>query len=352
MTIKVLIVDDSPLTRDMLADLLANEPDMKVVGMASNGAEAISLTKELKPNVISMDIHMPIMEGFEAIETIMAENPSPILVVTDFDSSKTAFSAISKGALDIYSKKKIGEDRAGEYAARLRMLSKVKVIRHMKTSPRILPPPKTTKKADTLPASARGKYDIVAIASSTGGPRALVSVLSGFKDGFPVPIVIAQHMDDGFVAGFVEWLASSTPMNVKLASNGEDLLPSTVYLAPPKKHIKISSTKRMMVLDRMPGDIYHPSCNQLLSSVAEVYGDRSIGAILTGMGDDGAEGLGQIQRKGGMTIGQDENSCIVYGMPAVAAQKGYVDTVLPLGEIGKAIASAMVGRPNSKASQK
>lgn len=140
MAVRVLIVDDSPLTREMLADLLADEPDMQVVGMATNGAEAVALTRELKPDIISMDIRMPVMEGFEAIEIIMSENPRPILVVTDFDSTKTAFSAISKGALDVFPKKNIGSDNVGEYAAKLRMFSKVKVIRHMRPTPRRLAP--------------------------------------------------------------------------------------------------------------------------------------------------------------------------------------------------------------------
>lgn len=340
--------------REILVDLLSDEAGMKVVGLAKNGIEAVRLAKELRPDIISMDIRMPEMEGLEAIEIIMSENPVPILVVTDFDSSKIAFLAISKGALDIYLKKNIGENNSGEYASKLRMLSKVKVIRHLKSAPRLFTVPKSAAtvqrpSAHPAPESKKNeKYDIVAIASSTGGPGALVSVLSAFEGGCSVPVVVAQHLDDGFVISFVEWLASSISLKVKIAVDGENLCPGTVYFAPPGKNIRISAAKKVIATERMPGEIYHPSCNLLLSSVGEVYGDRSIGIILTGMGEDGAEGLGFIHRKGGMTIAQDEESSIIFGMPAVAAAKGYADHILPLDEIGKAIFGALLVPCNEK----
>lgn len=335
------------MSREVLADLLSVEADFEVVGMAENGAVAVRLASELDPDVISMDLKMPVMGGFEAIEIIMSENPRPILVVSDSDSAETAFLAISKGALDLYPKKEIGGDHPGGYAAKLRMLSRVKVIRHLKHSHR----PSTAHESDTTeqrslfhPAQALkgiGKYSIVAIASSTGGPGALVSVLSELKD-CPVPVVVSQHMDDGFVDGFVKWLASSVSLRVKIAADGEKMCPGTVYFAPPAKHIKVAATQTVMTVDRMPGDIYHPSCDLLLSSVGEIYEGRSIGIILTGMGSDGVEGLGLIHRKGGMTIAQDESSSIIFGMPAVAAAKGYADHILPLLEIGKSISWALI----------
>lgn len=335
------------MMREVLADLLSDEVDLKVVGIAKNGIEAVRLNKELKPDIISMDIRMPEMEGLEAIEIIMSENPVPILVVTDFDSSKIAFLAISKGALDMYPKRNIGENNSGEYAAKLRMLSRVKVIRHLKSAPRFLTIPKFPPIMHKPPACAapepgkNGKYDIVAIASSTGGPGALVSVLSAFDKDCSVPVVVAQHIDDGFVISFVEWLASSVSLKVKIAIDGENLRSGTVYIAPPGKNLKISATKKVMAAERIPGDIYHPSCNLLLSSVGEAYGDRSIGVILTGMGEDGAEGLGFIHKKGGMTIAQDEASSIIFGMPGVAVARGYADRVLSLVEIGKALSEAL-----------
>lgn len=352
--IKVLIVDDSPLMREMLVDLLSDEIGLKVVGLAKNGIEAVCLAKELKPDVISMDIRMPEMEGFEAIEIIMSENPVPILVVTDFDNSKNAFLAISKGALDIYPKKDIGESNSGEYAAKLKTLSRVKVIRHIKSAPRLLTIQKSPAAVQLPPvhpapkSRKNGEYDIVAIASSTGGPGALVSVLSAFKGNCSVPVVVAQHINDEFVISFIEWLASSVSLKVKIAVDGENLRPGTVYFAPPGKNIRISAAKKVVAAERMPGDIYHPSCNLLLSSVGEAYGGRSIGVILTGMGEDGAEGLGFIHRKGGMTIAQDEESSIIFGMPAVAAAKGYADLVLPLVKIGKTIFDALLVPGNEK----
>lgn len=335
------------MSREVLADLLSVEADFEVVGMAENGAVAVRLASELNPDVISMDLKMPVMGGFEAIEIIMSENPRPILVVSDSDSAETAFLAISKGALDLYPKKEIGGDNPGGYAAKLRMLSRVKVIRHLKHTYR----PSATHESDTTeqrlpfhPTQAlKGieKYGIVAIASSTGGPGALVSVLAELE-GCPVPVVVSQHMDDGFVDGFVKWLASSVPLRVKIAADGEKMCPGTVYFAPPAKHIKVAATQTVMIVDRMPGDIYHPSCDLLLSSVGDIYGDRGIGIILTGMGSDGVEGLGLIHRKGGMTIAQDESSSIIFGMPAVAAAKGYAGHILPLLEIGKSISWALM----------
>ncbi|MBI3794914.1 MAG: chemotaxis-specific protein-glutamate methyltransferase CheB [Nitrospinae bacterium] len=357
MATTVLIVDDSPLMRDMLADLISMDQGLAVVGMATNGAEAVRMAKELKPDIISMDIRMPVMEGFEAIETIMADSPCPIMVVTDFDSSKTAFSSISKGALDIYPKKNIGENDNGEYVTKLKSLSKVKVIRHLKPSLRLkaLQEPREAKEqraAEAVKAKAVGKYDVVAIASSTGGPRALNAVLSEFKGGLPAPIVVAQHMDDGFVMGFVEWLASSLTMKIRTATNGEDLLNGVVYFAPPGKNIKVAANRRVLLIDRTPKDIFHPSCDMLLSSVAEVYREKSVGVILTGMGDDGAEGIGLIQRAGGLTIAQDEKTSVVYGMPGVTAQKGYADFILPLPEIGRAVAELFPDANPTEAAKK
>lgn len=167
-----------------------------------------------------------------------------------------------------------------------------------------------------------------------------------------MPVVVAQHMDDGFVHGFAEWLGSSISLKVKVAVNGEFLAPGTVYLAPPEKHIQVSATKRVVTIDRSPKDIYHPSCNLLLSSVGEVYADRSIGVILTGMGEDGVEGLGLIQRNKGKTIAQDEKSSIIFGMPGVAIARGYADSVLPLAQIGRAISQAILDSQDAKGSDK
>jgi two-component system chemotaxis response regulator CheB len=330
--IRVLIVDDSPLSRDFIRAILAIEPEIVIVGEASNGKEAIEKTKELRPALIIMDIEMPVMGGIEAIERIMCEIPTPILVVTSRGGADTAFMAISKGALEVIAKKDIDPDRARQFVEQIKILSKARVITHMMGRNRA--GQDAAAKEEKLPFA-----NIIAIAASTGGPNALNVILPNFPKDFPCPVVIAQHIAEGFVAGLVEWLAKVSRVAVKVAESGDLLLPGQVYVSPPDHHMTVDYGNRIVFVERTPHDIYHPSCDALLRSVATVYGPRAIGVILTGMGADGVKGLVKIKEMQGRTIAQDEETSIVYGMPHKAVEAGCVDRVYPLSQIGPKLVS-------------
>ena len=219
------------------------------------------------------------------------------------------------------------------------MLSKVRVISHIipLQSPDCTGRNKCEKRYEN-------SNRIVAIASSTGGPRALSVLLSEMPGDFPAPIVIAQHIADDFVAGMANWLGSISKLRVKLAESGETPVRGTVYLCPSEKHTKINSGKRFSFQAKVPEDIYFPSCNLLLSSVAETYGANCIGIILTDIGDDGVSGIGKIRNAGGITIAQDEKTSVVFGMPRVAIESGCIDKVLPIHDMCRSILSILRGR--------
>lgn len=332
--IRVLIVDDSQMVRDILTEILESDPGISVVGTAKNGLQAIELTGSLKPDVVAMDVTMPVMDGLEAIERIMSATPVPILVITDLDHSKVAFSALSKGALDVYHKSFASPGMAADLIAKIKLLSKVKVIRH------IMPrgnEPRNEHRVCSQPIErkiSRKTFQVVAIASSTGGPRALAQIFSEMSAGFPVPILVAQHISDGFVNGLVEWLNSVSSIKVKFAVDGEVLRENHAYFAPPGMHLTVNVSGRVSLVSSTPDDLLHPSCNKLLTSVAKSFGANSAGVILTGMGDDGVEGIRSIREQGGFTLAQDEATSVVFGMPKVAIDKGLIDRVIPLSEIG------------------
>jgi len=332
--IKVLIVDDSVVVRMQIASLLSPHSDIKIVGEARNGEEAIELAEKLAPHVITMDLHMPVMNGQEAIEEIMSSKAAPILVISDAEESDTAFKAISAGALALYPKGQLADDNGKEFVQKIRLLSKVKVIKHIRRRrPKVNPIP---EKFELPSGKARNGNKVLAIASSTGGPKALSIILEQLPEDFPCPIVIAQHIADGFVPGLAQWLNGMSKINVKVAEDGEDLKPGTAYLSIPEKNLVLSGEK-VKYLPTESNDIYHPSCNKLLSSVAATYGRDSIGVILTGMGDDGVIGLKQIKSCGGKTFAQDKDSSVVYGMPRVAMEEGAADKTIPIREMASAI---------------
>ncbi|NTW88352.1 MAG: chemotaxis-specific protein-glutamate methyltransferase CheB [Desulfobulbaceae bacterium] len=328
--IKVLLVDGSAFSRDYIRAILSISQDIVIVGEADNGKEAIAKTKDLHPDLIIMDIEMSGMDGLEAIEIIMCENPTPILVVISRGGADTAFRAISKGALEVISKTEIGPDRAREFVEQVKILSRARVITHVMGRNRTIPD--TAQKDDRVPFP-----NIIAIASSTGGPNALNVILPNFPENFGCPIVIAQHIADGFVVGLVEWLVKICKVVVRVAEHGDILLPGLVLVSPPERHMVVVGGNRVALVERNAQDIYHPSCDALLSSVAEVYRDKAIGVILTGMGADGVKGMMKIKEMRGRTIAQDQETSIVYGMPQKAVEAGCVDLVCPLPRIGEKI---------------
>lgn len=325
---RVLVVDDSRLVREMIGAILAQEPDMVVVGEAVDGRQAVDLAALYQPDIITMDIEMPVLGGFEAIERIMADRPVPILVVTALTGVRTAFNAISKGALDVIEKPDISQSNAMLLVQKIRLLARIDVKaqlaaaadrdRHRATA------------AGTAPA--RGAA-IVAIAASTGGPQAICSILAALPASFPLPIVIAQHNADGFTQGMVDWLAGETRLKVKLARHGDQLAGGTAHINPSEHSMHIGPEGHILLGDKTPGEHYSPSCNTLLSSVAATYRERAVGVILSGMGDDGVAGIQAIKNAGGSTIAQDAATSLIYGMNQNAVQRGAIDRLLPLTEI-------------------
>jgi two-component system, chemotaxis family, protein-glutamate methylesterase/glutaminase len=328
--IRVLLVDDSGLVRDMIRAILESDPGIVVAGEASNGVEAVAKVASLKPDIVTMDIEMPVMGGLEAIEKIIAEYPVPILVVTALTGVRTAFAAISKGALDVIEKPDINPENMQNLIQKIRYLAKVDVSTHLQV---------IRKRTDTVGVSGSGvlkgvsKSGIVAIAASTGGPQAIHAILSHLPAAFPIPIVIAQHVAEGFTQGMVDWLNGGTPLTVVMAENGARLVPGHVYVNPAEYSMRISPQGMILLGDRDVGQIYHPSCNMLLTSVATAYRKDAVGLIMSGMGDDGVDGMQAIKMAGGVTVAQDEASSVVFGMNRVAVERGFINRVLALADI-------------------
>ncbi len=328
--IKVLVVDDSDFVRSFLVDLLAEDDEIEVAGEARNGMEACEKVKSLKPDIVTMDIEMPEMNGMDAIERIMSNYAVPILVVTSKSDAATAYSAVSKGALEVVVKPDLSTVDSGEFIRKVKLLAGIKVITHISAA---TVESRESAKALSILKPSDESNKIVAIASSTGGPKALSILLSALPEFFPCPIVVAQHIPDEFIQGMTEWLDTCASIRVKTGVEGEILQSGTVYVSPSEKHMKVNRLGRIAFEDRKWNDIFFPSCNVLLKSVAEAYGGNAIGVILTGMGDDGVIGIKAIKDAGGFTIAQNEDTSVIYGMPKAAVETHCIDAVLPIDQI-------------------
>ncbi len=335
--IRVLVVEDSLSQRALLVQLLTASGSFLVVGVAENGRQAVKETLRLRPDVIAMDIHLPVMDGFEATREIMQRCPTPIVLISSSAGEQKSIEALSAGALTVIRKpggRHVDPADSKTFLDTLRIMAGVRVVTRF--APRVHPAPAT--RAD--PASSREVRDrahILAIAASTGGPAAVQHVLDGLGAQFPLPILLAQHIARDFVPALQDWLQRTTPLTVRIATAGERLMPGCVYLPPDGYHLL---TPRRDVVGLRPvyaEERYCPSADLLFQSVAQVYGARAIGVILTGMGDDGARGLRELYDRGAMTIAQDETTCVVYGMPRSAVETGAVAKVAPLDDIASHI---------------
>lgn len=328
--IRVLITDDSSMARGLLRAILEEEEGIEVIAEARNGKEAIELVQHLQPDLITMDLDMPVMGGMEAIEEIMHTKAVPILVVSSESDAEKAYEALRLGALEVINKPAYSPDEAAEFVAKVRLLSGVPMITRLRRKPCVMPPVLHLDMA----ADKRPDYEqVFVIASSTGGPQALANLLPQLDEHFPAPILIAQHMSDGFVSGMAHWLSTLCKLPVKVAEEGETLQAGQVYVSPSEKHLTITKSHKVHLKPCLERDIYHPSCDQLLDSVARSYGQNAVGIILTGMGRDGAAGMAAIHAQGGVTLAQDEASSVIYGMNQEAVNAGVVHRVLPLSEI-------------------
>lgn len=344
--IRVLIVDDSPTIRLLFTEILNAEPDLHVVGTAADGEQAVQRTQSLQPDVITMDIQMPRVDGLEATRRIMEVAPTPIVIVSaslDTAALPNTFSAIQAGALDVIEKPHSGDPRDFEgirqrLVTAVRLMAGVKVIRRR--------PPRrrgTAGLGSKAAARASARYRLVAVGASTGGPTALHAVLGGLPRDFPLPVLVVQHMSPGFLAGLVGWLANACALPLQVAQDGQAVQPGQVYFAPDDHHLIVEGRGALRLIDTRPVSHVRPSATVLFESVARLYGRQALGVLLTGMGDDGAAGLKAIHDQGGLTLAQDEATCVVYGMPKVAAELGAVQHVLPLARIAGSLVE-LVGR--------
>ena len=332
--IRVLIVDDSPTARTLMRAILSEEPDMQVVGEASDGRAAVDLTEELRPDVVVMDVHMPVLDGIAATREIMTQAPTPIVIVSAVTQREVdlSLSATEAGALialpkpDSPMSPRFGEQRA-HLVSMVRAMANVKVVRRWMPERRTLPrPPRRT---------GTRALEIVAIAASTGGPAALRTVLGGLGTAFPAPIVIVQHIARDFTAGFAHWLGDGLAARVQLATRDAELEPGCVYVAPDDAHVGVRADGHIVLSNAPPINGFRPSATYLFASIAREYGAHATGVVLTGMGSDGADGLLALRRAGGYVIGQDEASSIVFGMAQEAWERGGVDELLPLDRIAE-----------------
>ncbi|MGM0544223.1 MAG: chemotaxis-specific protein-glutamate methyltransferase CheB [Pseudomonadota bacterium] len=333
--IRVMIVDDSVAARDVLRAILTQTEDICVVGEAANGQEAVAMAARLLPQLITMDLTMPVMDGFSAIEEIMYARGVPILAISDRSDVQTAYQALEVGALDIMPKPVLGSIEAQRLVERVKLLAGVSVITRLRRR-LVQPPPSApvlTPAPTPSPCSTRCFPRIVAITCSTGGPQALLRLLSPLPATFPAPIVVAQHISHGFIDGMATWLGSLCRLSVCVGEEGQHLRPGTVYLSPSDSNLGVTQRHRLTLLPSLPNAIYHPSGDVLLSSVADTYGGDAIGIILTGMGRDGVSGMRAIHLAGGLTLAQDEASSVIYGMNHEAVKAGIIQNELPLNEL-------------------
>ncbi|MDE2058106.1 MAG: chemotaxis response regulator protein-glutamate methylesterase [candidate division NC10 bacterium] len=338
--IRILVADDSATVREYLTFLLNQDPALQVVGTARDGLDAVEQAERLKPDVIVMDVHMPRMNGYEATRQIMERVPTPIVMVSASSTryeAATAFEALKAGALTVV-EKPCGPDHSAQAEGTRRLLETVKLMAEVKVVRRW---PKRERSTPPSPlwAMADGTIRLIAIGGSTGAPQIIADILAKLPRDLWAPILVVQHIAPGFTGGFAEWLAEGTRLTVKLAESGEATRPGTVYLAPEGSQTGITKEGRIRLTKEPIEDGFCPSASYLFQSVAEAFGRSALGILLTGMGRDGAAGLKRLREAGGVTIAQDEESCVIFGMPAEAIRLGAVEHVLSPEQIVGAIRS-------------
>lgn len=337
--IKVLVVDDSALMRKMIPVILSADKNIDVIGTAMDGDFALNKIPQLRPDVITLDIDMPRMDGLTALKSIVTRYGIPVILVSSLtkEGAEVTIKGLEMGAFDFVPKPKEAisvhiSDISHELINKVRAAASCRPLRFKELSP---VKTKVQPTRNFLSNSLTAEH-IVAIGVSTGGPQALTEMLPQFPCNFPFGIVIVQHMPEGFTDLFARRLNSICNINVKEASDGDIVRPGLALIAPGGKHLKIKKTHYGVVAvlsQAMMVSGHRPSVNALFDSIAEEYGRNAIGIIMTGMGDDGVEGLKRIKEKGGITIAQDEETSVIYGMPKVAVESGCIDMVLGLDEI-------------------
>lgn len=343
--IRVLVVEDSPVAQELLVHILTSDPALEVAGVVNNGEEALAAVERLRPDIVTMDVHMPKLNGYEATRAIMETRPTPIVIVSASTNTKevaSTFRAMEAGALAVLPRPPgPGHPNYVEEAHALiqtvRLMSEIKLVRRL---PRPASAPLSRAVRPLLHAPAG--IQVVAIGASTGGPHVLHTILSGLPPDFGAPVLIVQHIAARFLPGFVDWLSVSSLFPLRIAAHGESLRPGNGYLAPEGFHLGVGGGLRIALSEDPPDDGLRPSVHHLFHSVAAVFGPHAVGVLLTGMGKDGALGLSELKRNGAITIAQDEASSIVHGMPGEAVKLGAVTHVLSPEGI-TALLAALVG---------
>ncbi|HEY0768902.1 MAG TPA: chemotaxis response regulator protein-glutamate methylesterase [Sphingobacteriaceae bacterium] len=336
--IKVLIVDDSALVRQAYSTLLSTERDIEVIGTAGDPYIAVQKIQKEKPDVITLDVEMPRMDGITFLKKLMSQAPMPVVVISNktVDGAEVALKALEAGAVDVMAKPNVA-DEVSFAESRIALADKIRSAFHSKKVKKHTEVTPATAKPQSIGKSNFSSSGVIAVGASTGGTEAIRVFLESLTPPMP-PILIVQHMPDKFTAGFATRLNELCALNVKEAEDLEPVLPGTVYIAPGNNHMTIANHHGRTVIKISKGELvnrHRPSVNVLFNSVAEVKGKNTIGVILTGMGDDGATGMLAIHERGGYTIAQDEQTSVVFGMPHKAINAGGVSRVLPLHEISR-----------------
>jgi len=343
--IRVLLVDDSPLALVVIKRMLANAPDIQVVGTAANGREALELIPRLQPAVICTDLIMPDVDGLELTQQVMARYPRPILVISSTVRSnepRSSYPVLEAGALDV-APKPSGEtgveyDRlTRELVSKIRILAGVHVFRRPVVGERHEPVALRPENAGSCGARepSTASVRVVVVGASTGGPVVLRSIFSELPREYPLPILCVQHISNGFLDGFIDWLGSESKLQIRIGLSGETPAPGVVYFPPESHHLELDSRGGLRISQKPPVDGHRPSVTATMRAAVRCHGKNVAGVLLTGMGRDGADGLAEIARAGGVTVAQDEASCVVFGMPKEAIALNAASHVLSPPDIAR-----------------
>lgn len=368
--IRVLVVDDSSFMRLTIQKILSKDPDIKIVDVARDGCEGIEKLQALRPDVVTMDVEMPVMDGLQALDEIMRWQPTPVIVLSAVttEGAEATLKALDLGAFDVVAKPTggVGADLqalAAELADKVKAAAGVELERLKRgSSGNATSTDQKTAKGVAVAAPADGRteistvpqawpkhpIEIVAIGTSTGGPSALQTVLPRLPADFPVPIVVAQHMPPGFTGPLAQRLNGICSLTIREGVHGEVLKPGTVYVAPAGKQTQIQRKAGQLVLDisdKSPiQTLYRPSLDVLFLSLAKAVGSGVLGVVMTGMGSDGLRGMQEIKALSGFAVAEAEETCVVYGMPRAIVDNGLADRITPLGDIGKTIVECVLRR--------
>lgn len=349
--VKVLIVDDSAFMRNALSSMLSSDPEIQIVGKARDGIEAIEMVEKLRPDIVTMDVEMPRMDGITALKNIMEKNPVPVIMVSSLttEGAKVTLDALDIGAVDFIPKNlsdlSVNIVKIKEILIeKIKHIAKKRIVKKQKSSVRV----QRVEIPRSMPVRTTGerRINLISIGTSTGGPKALQEILPKLPKDFPAPIVVAQHMPPNFTKPFAERLNQLSQITVKEAEEGEPLKNGVAYIAPGGGHMRVVRKSgidtNIHISSAVEEDfIYKPSVDALMLSVAEFFPGRALGVILTGMGNDGLRGLTALKKTGGRVFAQNEETCVIYGMPKAVIDAGIADKILPLEEIAGEIINSV-----------